>query len=234
VLAFAQAVAPALGAVVEALQVTDNGGDTASAAAHEFGIPLRTLGGDPLEQLTAAAAAPGVVAVVVGTRELPGRRAVGHLTLWLANHADTPVLVVPPDARPTERVRRVLIAIEGSLTSRRSLKRTIELATDAGVELIVVHVADVDSIPMFSDQAVYETEAYATEFLARYVRAAPAARLELRVGIPADEILAAADDTAPDLLAIGWYQDADPTRGVVARELLARSHVPVLLVALEP
>ncbi len=233
VLAFARAIAPALGAVVEAVQVTDAGGDTASAAARELGIPLRTLTGDPLEQLTAAAAEPDVVAIVVGTRELPGRRAVGRLTMSLANGTDTPVLAVPPDARPTERIRRVLIAIEGTPRSRKSLKRTIQLATDAGLELIVVHVADTDSIPMFSDQAVYETEAYATEFLARYLHAAPAARLELRVGIPVDEILNAADEAAPDLLAIGWHQGPDPSRGIVARELLARSRVPVLLVALE-
>ena len=122
--------------------------------------------------------------------------------------------------------------MEGTPKNTRSLKRTIELATDAGLELIVVHVDDVDSIPMFSDHPVYETEAYAKEFLARYLYGAPTARLELRVGVPVEEILNAVDETAPDLLAIGWRQSEDPTRGALAHELLSRSHVPLLLVAL--
>ena len=66
----------------------------------------------------------------------------------------------------------------------------------------------------------------------RYCRGAPDARLALRVGVPADEILATADDVAPDMLAIGWPQTDDPTRGRVAREIVNRSRLPVLVVAL--
>ena len=232
VLAAARAVAPVLGAVVEAVHVIDDGDGTAVATARSRGTPIITLRGDPLALLTAAAAADDVVMVVVGARGLPGRRA-GHLMLALANRVDTPVLVVPPDVLPPDRVRRVLIAMEGTRSNARSLKRTIALATDAGLELFVVHVDDMESIPMFSDQAVYETEAYATEFLARYVRGAPAAKLELRVGDPVDEILKATDTVEPDIVAIGWRQDDDPTRAAVAHELLAHTHVPLLLVALQ-
>ncbi len=202
--------------------------------SESFDIPLRALHGDPVEQLTAAAAEADVVAVVVGARALPGRRPAGHLALWLANHADTPVLVVPPDAQLPDRVRRVLIAMEGTPSNARTLKRTIALATNVGLELIVVHVDDMDSIPMFQDQPVHETDAYAKEFLARYLPGAPEARLELRFGVPVDEILNVADETTPDLLAIGWRQSEDPTRGAVAHELLARSHIPLFLVALQP
>jgi nucleotide-binding universal stress UspA family protein len=93
-------------------------------------------------------------------------------------------------------------------------------------------VDDEDSMPRFSDQVQHETTEYANEFLARYAPGAPEARLQLRIGDPADEILAAVDELDVDLLAIGWPHSDDPTRGAVARELLDRTRVPVLLVAL--
>ncbi len=94
---------------------------------------------------------------------------------------------------------------------------------------MVVHVDDEQSIPSFSDQEAHETWAYAEEFLARYLPGAGPARLELRVGDPADEIINLAQQGPVDLLALGWPRD--PARGAVARRVLRRSHVPVLLVA---
>ena len=121
--------------------------------------------------------------------------------------------------------------MEGTPRNALDMLRTIELGAAADIELVVVHVEDEDSIPSFSDQVQYESEAYANEFLARYCAGAPQARLVLRIGIPVDEILAAADDVAPDMLAIGWPHSDDPTRGDVAREIVNRSRIPVLLVA---
>jgi len=105
----------------------------------------------------------------------------------------------------------------------------VEMASAAGLELIVVHVDDETTMPSFSDQVQHETDAFAQEFLARYVRGAPAAKLELRIGRPADEILAAAVATGAEVIALGWPQAKD--RGAVAREVVGRSHLPVLLVA---
>jgi nucleotide-binding universal stress UspA family protein len=105
------------------------------------------------------------------------------------------------------------------------------VATQADLELVVVHVDDQHSIPSFSDQVQYDTQAYAKEFLARYCPGAPDARLVLRVGQPVDEILATADETVPDMLAVGWPRHDRERRGEVAREILNRSHIPVLLVA---
>ena len=58
------------------------------------------------------------------------------------------------------------------------------------------------------------------------------ARMEMRIGNPADEILRTIDEVKPDILAIGWTQSDDPERGAAAREVLNRSPVPVFLVAL--
>jgi nucleotide-binding universal stress UspA family protein len=229
----AMAVAPLLGATVEAVHVTEDGDATARAAAEAAGVPFNSLSGDPLEQLTAMSHKPEAAAVVIGTRGRPGgRRPAGHLALELASRTDAPVLVVPPEAQPLERLHRVLVAMEGTPAKARSLKRAVELASGAGLELVVVHVDDESSIPSFSDQIQYEAESYAQEFLARYVPNAPSARLELRIGVPADEILATMDEVTAEMVAVGWPQTDDPQRGVVARELLDHSRIPVLLVPL--
>jgi nucleotide-binding universal stress UspA family protein len=126
----------------------------------------------------------------------------------------------------------VLIAVEGVPGRARALKRAIDLVATAGLELIVVHVDDASSIPLFSDQVQHETESYAREFLARYCRGAPDARLELRIGSPAEQILSTVDHVEADMLAIGWPQmPGHPDRGAVAQEILRRTRSPVLLVA---
>jgi nucleotide-binding universal stress UspA family protein len=232
VLASALALAGVLGASVEAIHVNDDGGGTAQASAESFGVPFRTAAGNPFDILVEMSARDDVVAVAVGARGRPGgARPAGHLALALADSIDKPVLVVPPDAQPSGSVQRVVLAMEGTPAKARSAKRTVEVAAGAGLELIVVHVDDENSIPLFSDQVQHETEAYAREFLARYCHGAPEARLELRIGIPADEIMAAVDKATPDILAIGWPHSSEPGRGGVARQILDRSHTPVLLVA---
>ena len=119
--------------------------------------------------------------------------------------------------------------MEGSPGKARALQRTIELSTDAGLEIVVVHVDE--EIPSFTDQVQHETEAYAQEFFARHVLGAPRARLELRIGIPATQVLEAVESLHPDLVGVGWPHTADPNRAAVAREILDRSPVPILLVA---
>jgi len=118
-------------------------------------------------------------------------------------------------------------------TNAETLKSAVRLAVTAGLELVVVHVDDEDSIPLFSDAIAHETEGYAREFLLRYCPGAPNASLELRLGVPTDEILGVVEQVAPQLLAIGWPQRSGPGHGTVARDLLNRSPIPLLLLSLE-
>ncbi len=234
VLATALAVAPWLDATVEALHVStgEDGGHTAEATARAAGVPLRRASGDRLEQITRHVEDDTVQALVVGARAWPaGRRPAGRLALEIADSIVKPVIMVPPEADLRTPFRRVLIAMKGTPRTARDLFRTIQVATQADLELLVVHVDDQQSIPSFSDQVQYDTEAYAGEFLARYCPGAPDARLVLRVGQPVDEILATTEETTPDMLAVGWPRHEGERRGEVARELLERSHIPVLLVA---
>jgi nucleotide-binding universal stress UspA family protein len=232
VLATAIALAPVMGAGVDAVRVGTHGaGGTARAAAESMGLTLREVDGDPLECVVDLAGQDDVVAVVLGARGLPlAVPPAGDLPLAVADAIDKPVVVVPRDAPAPDRIRRVLIGMEGRPGKGKELERAVELASSAGLELTVVHVDDHASIPSFSDQVQHETDAFAQEFLARHVPGAPSARLELRIGLPADEILAAAAAMRAEVIALGWPQS--PERGAVAREILGRSHLPVLLVAI--
>ena len=238
VIATAMALAPVLGATVNAVHVStldrdaDGDGETARACAASFDLPLRIVPGDPLTQLITLTKPDDVVALVIGARALPGgRRPAGHLALALASALDKPLVVVPPNAEPRDRLESVLLAIKGAPNKVRALRRTVDLVHAAHLQITAVHVDDEASIPSFSDQVQHETEAYTKEFLARYLTGAPDAQLELRVGVPADEIIAVAESLDPEMIAVGWPHVDDPTRGRVAKEILDRSRVPVMLVA---
>jgi nucleotide-binding universal stress UspA family protein len=232
VLMMAEAVAKALAGTRDAVHVIEDGDETARASAEAAGAALHTLSGNPVEQLTLAMSDEGVVALVLGARGSPGGpRPAGHLALALAGVTDKPVVVVQPDADPPTTLRRVLVAMEGSPGKARALKRTIQLATDARLEIVVVHVDE--EIPSFTDQIQHETTAYAREFLTKHVLDAPLAQLDLRVGGPAAQVLSAIDEFHPDLVSVGWPQGDDPSRGSVAREILDRCPVPVLLIAVQ-
>jgi nucleotide-binding universal stress UspA family protein len=231
VLSMATALGAVFGADVAAIHVSEDDGQTASAIAETFGIPCEILRGDPFTRIAACAGRDDVVALVVGARRRIQGGSAGHLARQVADAVEKPVLVVPPESKPIDRLRRVLIAMEGTSKKARSIANAIDIAAGADLDLTVVHVDDEDSIPQFSDQVAHETDAYATEFLARYLRGAPDAHLELRIGVPADEIIDITNTLDPDLVAIGWPHVAGEHRGAVARDILDRSHVPVLLVA---
>ena len=231
--AMGRAVAAALDASLEILRFVD--GDEVQIAAAEAGdSPARTLSGDRVELLAREATEEDVVAVVVGgpsTTEGSGLPP-GHLAVTLAGRTDKPVVVVPPGFRPPEYLHTVVVAMEGTPGKARVLQRSIALSALAGLEIVVVHVEDEDSIPSFSDQVQHESEAYAQEFFARHLLGAPQMRLELRIGDPADEVLNAIESTGAELVAVGWPSADDPSHGAVAREIVERSPVPVLLMAI--
>jgi nucleotide-binding universal stress UspA family protein len=231
VVATARAIAPLFGAATHALHVADAPSPKAMAAAESQGVPLRTVTGNVLARLAIESAQDEVLAVVCGTGRAAPRGERGQVALALAGTLEKPIVAVPPEAPPLTVVERLLMAIKGNPKRARALKRAVELVDAAGLDLLVVHVDDEESIPSFSDQVHYETELYAQEFLARYVLGAPSAKLALRVGVPADEILATARELDADVLAVGWPHTTEPGHGEVARAIVQRSPIPVVLVA---
>jgi len=229
VLRVARAAATAFGADLEAVHVLEDGHETATASAAAVGLPLRILSGEPAEALTAEADRADVLAVVFGLRDrTSGPRPAGHLVLEVAGRTETPVVGVPPDIVPSDRLSTLLVAMEGSTSSSEALRRTLRMSAGAGLDLVVVHVDE--DVPPFTDQVQHESDAYLHEFVARHGPALRDVRIELRIGAPSDEVLAAIDSVAPDLVAVGWPHPGGPDRGEVAREILTHSPVPLLLV----
>ena len=232
VVIMAHAVAVALGASVEVLHVVEGDDESAHPFIPVAGPTVRHLSGDPVEVLPLVADEEDVVAVVLGARALTGgRRPAGHVAMALARLTDKPVVVVPPGSHPPAHLHTAVVAMKGTPGKARALQRIVEISSQAGLEIVVVHVHDEDSVPSFSDQVQHESEAYANEFFARHLIGAPQMRLELRLGVPAIEVLAAVESARAELVAVGWPRSQDPHRGSVAKEILDRSPVPVLLVA---
>jgi len=93
-------------------------------------------------------------------------------------------------------------------------------------------VLEASSLPSYDDQPQHETPAWRDEFVRRYCAWSAGARatVELRVGIPASQIIEVARAEAADLVLVGWSHDLSGGRAAVVRALLGRARTPLLLV----
>jgi nucleotide-binding universal stress UspA family protein len=217
---------------VDALHVCEDGDRIAQQEAAAAGLVLRRVAGPTVPALVKAASEDDVAALVVGTRALPaGGRPVGSTALEVITSLLKPVVVVPPNAEHKSPLRRVLIPLEGTTSTSLAPKGIFELARDADLDVVVLHVHDADSLPAFTDQPQHEARAWGEEFVARYCPwGIGGISVELRVGRRGEQILAAAEETKSHLIALGWSQELAAGRAPVVREVLERGRIPVLLV----
>ena len=97
----------------------------------------------------------------------------------------------------------------------------------------MLHVRAEEALRAFSDQLHHEAPAWVEEFLARFCSVpAHEVEVELRVGVPEEEVSGVARETDADLIALGWSQELAPGRAAVVRAMLSSSVVPVLLIPL--
>jgi len=216
---------------VELLNVRENGPpDAAEAAAAAAGLTLGTRSGDPYAVLSAAAAREDVVALVVAAGAKHDREdRLAATTVRLITSVSRPVAVVPASYTATEGIARVLVPLDDTPASAAALEGIVEMAAEADVEIVLVHVLDVEHLPAFSDQIAHEVRVWSDAFIARNAPSATAARLEMRVGPAAAGIEEALVDTGADLVVLGWSRELSEGRAEVVSELLSRSGVPVLL-----
>lgn len=219
-------------AEVELLHVATDGQRTVRSAADAAGLPLRTATGPVVERLVAAGQAHDVAALVIGARGTPaGSRPLGSTALTTATSLEKPVVVVPPDARPPAAFKRVLLPVEGDPSAAFRPRAVVELARDAEVDVLVLHVHTEDSLPAFTDQPQHEQQAWAREFLRRYCPwGIGAVHLETRVGRVDELVLRAAEETRAELIILAWAQELAAGRAPVVRAVLGRGHAPVMLV----
>jgi nucleotide-binding universal stress UspA family protein len=228
---FAAALARVLAAEVDLVHVRRDGVETARSAAEEAGHALRIERGDPGATLRDEAGASDVAAVVLGRSAQHHDGPVGAVAIELLTTEPKPVAVVPADTANPGRLERILVPLEGTRSTSLAPRRTIDLARDAGLEIVLVHVFDAASLPSFTDQPQHESAAWASEFLARYSPCPPEdVRLECRVGDPARHVVAVAREVDADVIALGWSQELAAGRARVIRAALEQAVLPVLLI----
>jgi nucleotide-binding universal stress UspA family protein len=235
VLSTAIALANLYDSTVTCLHVREEALSAASQLARAAGVELREVSGSPVDEIVNAAQDPDVAALVLGARGLHGGpQPAGHTALEVITRIQKPVAVVPPHAHPPEQINHILVPLEGTSESSHALDETIKLAHRRGLEVLVLHVHSPATVPAFADHDPHATLAWEREFLSRYI-SKPHDRITMvrRLGVPADDVVAVAHETGPDLIVLAWSQDLTPGRARVVSETLAHSDIPVLLLPVQ-
>ncbi|HET8872811.1 MAG TPA: universal stress protein [Gaiellaceae bacterium] len=222
VLVMARALARLLGDRVQAIHVVGEGARAAEEATIAAGVPLRLGNGPVVESLVEAGQADGVSALVIGARgTITSHRALGSTALAVVTSLETPVVVVPPVAEVAPRIRRVLVPLEGTMSSSLAPRSIIELAGGSEVEVVVLHVDGPDD----------DDERWTREFLARFCPwGLGNVRMERRTGRREDVLPLVADELQADLIVLGWAQQLSHGRAPIVRATLERSKIPVMLI----
>jgi nucleotide-binding universal stress UspA family protein len=235
VVAVAQRLARLLGDEVEAIHVQDNGDRVARGVAEAASLELHEPKGPVVDVLVRSGEAADVDALVLGARQTPGgRQPLGSTAFAVATTLAKPVVIVPPNAAAPGRLERVLVPLEGSISTSLAPRAVIALAREARIEVIALHVHQEKSLPAFTDQPQHEDRAWAEEFLARYCPSGlGSVRLDVRVGRCEDVVPLVAEECGADLIALGWSQVLAEHRAPVVRATLTRARVPVMLIPVQ-
>jgi nucleotide-binding universal stress UspA family protein len=228
VLDVAREVARILGARVDVVHVEEgDGAPEIEIASGE--VPLRVLQGDPARVLIAEASDQSVAAIVVGScREVGGPTPAGHVSLDVIGNVPKPVVVVPPTTVEGYALHTVLVPVLGR--PAEALEAVVTMAENPELHVVVLRALDEMSIPAFEDQAHYDVQTWADEFLARWVPgAASDTVMEVRIGAPEEVVVAVAEEVCADIVAIGRRRDVPAARTPLVLAALERSPVPVVL-----
>jgi nucleotide-binding universal stress UspA family protein len=231
VLEAAQEIARLFAAEVAAVHVVQDGVEGVRELARVAHVPLMELEGPPGVQLAQALEDDDALALVVGTARADGTREIGSTVLEVVTTAQKPVFAIPPELPAGFAIHRLLVPLEGSLSSSSACHAAFDAPGAVQVEVVILHVLEEHALPAFSDQPQHEWEAFGREFLARYSPwPLERVRLETRVGRPGQLILPVAEEMGCDLIVLAWAQEVVPGRASIVRETLRRGRIPVLLV----
>ena len=138
--------------------------------------------------------------------------------------------------------KRVLVALDGSAPSEAMLRFVLEIAAPLDMTVLLLRVVEpftpavADGVYMPTLEDVEERRRDAEEYLAPIAAALRARGVDtgwaVRRGRPEDEILAAAEESAVDMIAMATHGRTGVGRllfGSVAEGVLRRSTVPVFL-----
>ncbi len=233
VLDVAKEVARVLDADLDVLHVVEEGAHPVEVEILGAETPLRLLTGEASSVLVAEAAAEHVAAIVVGSCGAVRAPAPGHVSLDVIGKVRKPVVVVPPSTDVDFRMHTVLVPVLGKPVG--GLEDVVRLAENPDLHVVILHLLDELSIPAFEDQPYYDVQAWAEEFLARWVPGAGSdTTVEVRIGNPADLVVTVANEVVADALVIARRRDVPTAALPFVLAALERSPVPVVFLPVAP
>jgi len=229
----------------------------AGEVAEVVGLPVEWLPrvtllntvGDPGEGICRVASEIKADAILMSTHGRTGdlRSLVGSVTLKVLQDPLCPVLVVrsaldfSPQARRLRHLRRLCIPLDGSPEAAWSVRVGSALAQQANARILMLHVIDnrpkkrgrALAGPSYSDQPLYELEAWQEEFIRGSFAMAHRPReattsFVLRFGDPDREIIRFAAETDCDLIVAAWGGSIYAGRAKVVQMLLEQAPCPLL------
>jgi nucleotide-binding universal stress UspA family protein len=253
-LAVARRLAEIEGATLH-IAYTGEQNQQAREAVEELGLGAHELQGLVFEHLTES---PGEgllklvgelsdALVVLATRtENDAEEDFGTVALAMLGRApDCLVLVAPEQDAHGWRLRRVVMAHDGTPSADHAILPTANLAHRAGAEVIALHVAARSAekpsepgslpAPRYIDQPQHVWPAWAGEFLERMLALGGSPRalnfkLLVTGGQPGSEIAQFARENQADLVVLPWHGKWDEQQSGAVNAVVRRSGCPVLLI----
>jgi nucleotide-binding universal stress UspA family protein len=164
------------------------------------------------------------------------RWAVGSVTDKVIQRAVQPVFILPSGGdrlTPPDRLRRILVPLDGSDFARQALPVALDLATAAAAEVILLSAVEP---PAQSPGALIVMRNEAAQELQRVAigcAAQTAVRTEVVVGYPAEAIVDEAARIEADLIVMATHGRGGIRRwalGSIADKVLHATSTPLLLV----
>lgn len=170
---------------------------------------------------------------------------LGSVAERVLRNAPCPVVVMRED----EPIQRILVPLDGSKMAEAILEHALDLAAQLGANITLLHVNDalsyadyatLDALNQFEPGLAEQLRVSHADRSASYlgdVRArhdtAVAVDAQTRLGQPADEILAAAQDGSFDLIAMSTHGRSGVRRwvyGSVTERVLRSTELPLMIV----
>jgi len=212
--------------------------DLISVEEPGHGPPERTHGvrmvtGDAAEVLAVELAAHDVAFAVMGSRSTHTKsEPLGHVTNALLQSSPVPLAIVPPSGESLPQQPRLLVPLDGTGETTTAVRDVAERLTEAGANIVGLHVYDSSSVPPFVD-SLRNLETIAEEFAERHLPGRTE-RCELRIGDPGLHIIELAQLDEIDGIILAWHQRLSAGRAEVLRYVLRQLSVPILIIPIKP
>ncbi|HEY1296942.1 MAG TPA: universal stress protein [Chloroflexota bacterium] len=202
--------------------------DDVAALERVFGFEVRTIlrMGDPGEAILMLERELDIDLIVMAThgRSGLGRVLLGSVADQVTQASKAPVVLLRPGERSTDRLRTILVPIDGTPGGALALSVAVPLARTSDSRIVLLHAS-------LSDPRAAET--YANRVAAQLLRAGLHAEGRGWLGLPETSIVASADEIDADLIVMSTHGRRGPLRailGSVADEVVRKCQRPVLLV----